>query len=181
MTTPVEQSNPDPLVSLAQTRAKITRLWLVGGGCAAIILVISSILRGRADAAREVWSWFLPLVLPTIGLMVGVLGAAALGQRSERFVRKSFVDIAFWLSAAYLALLVLTILLEPLSPLRGAELHGVSNYWMGPFQGLVVAALGYLFTSEQKEKTPSARRSTAKTAGPARAPDKQPDSEENGA
>ena len=179
MTTPVEQGNDDPLISLAQTRARLTRLWLVGGGLSAIILVISSILRGRADAAREVWSWFLPLVLPTVGLMVGVLGAAAMAQRTERFVRKSFVDIAFWLSAAYLALLLVTIVLEPLSPLRGAELHGVSNYWMGPFQGLVVAALGYLFTSEEKGKTRPSRRSTAGAAAPA--PGKQTDSDEDGA
>jgi hypothetical protein len=144
--------NDDPLVSLAATRAAITRLWLSGAGCAAIFLVVSSILRGRADAAREVWSWFLPLVLPTIGLMVGVLGAAAMGQRAETYVRKSFVDIAFWLSVAYLLLLLITIVLEPFSPLRGAELHGMSNYWMGPFQGLVVAALGYLFTSSQEKK-----------------------------
>ena len=42
---------------------------------------------------------------------------------------------------------------------------------------VLVAALGYLFTSEQKEKPTSTRRSTAKTT---RAPDKSPDSDENG-
>lgn len=154
MTPAPKDPNDDPLISLAATRAKLTRLWLLGSGSSAIILVISSILRGRADAAREVWSWFLPLVLPTIGLMIGVLGAAAMSARRETCVRKSFVDIAYWLSLAYLALLLLTILLEPFSPLRGADLHGVSNYWMGPFQGLVVAALGYLFTSEEKPRVP---------------------------
>lgn len=151
----VDIKNHDPLVSLAATRVALTWLWLTGAGGSALILVISSILRGRADAAREAWSWFLPLVLPTIGLMVGVLGAAAMTQRKESYVRKSFADIAFWLSLAYLLLLLLTIVLEPFSPLRGAELHGMSNYWMGPFQGLVVAALGYLFTSEEKETGPA--------------------------
>jgi hypothetical protein len=143
-------SGDDPWVSLAATRVKLARLWLIGTGCSAAILVVVSILRGRADAAREVWSWFLPLVLPTLGLMVGVIGAAAIKRRQETYVRKSFVDIAFWLSAAYLTLLLLTILAEPFSPLRGDELHGMSNYWMSPFQGLVVAALAYLFTSEEK-------------------------------
>jgi hypothetical protein len=153
--TEVAANEGDPLLSLAAVRTKLTRLWLAGSGCSVLILVITSIFRGRADAAREVWSWFLPLVLPTIGLMVGVIGAAAILQRPKSYVRKSFADIAFWLSAAYLLLLLLTIVLEPFSPLRGAELHGMSNYWMGPFQGLVVAALGYLFTSEQKEVAPA--------------------------
>lgn len=139
----------DPLVSLSHTRRALVRLWLGGSGFSAIILVVSSILRGRAEAARESWSWFLPLVLPTIGLMVGVLGAAATGRLKEKYVRKSFVDIALWLSAAYLILVSLTILLEPFSPLRGAELYGMSNYWLSPMQGLVVAALGYLFTSDE--------------------------------
>jgi hypothetical protein len=144
----------DPMMALSEVRASITRVWLIGAGFSAIILVVASILRGQADAAREVWSWFLPLVLPTIGLMVGVLGAAAMSDRDESFVRSSFVGIAWWLSAAYLAVLSLTVLLEPFSPLRGAELHGMSNYWMGPFQGLVVGALGYLFTSGETTKTP---------------------------
>jgi uncharacterized membrane protein YoaK (UPF0700 family) len=141
----------DPLISLAAARITLMKLWLLGTGGSAVILVVSSILRGRADAAREVWSWFLPLVIPTLGLMVGVLGAAAITRRTEAYVRKSFADIAYWLSVAYILLLFLTIALEPFSPLRGAELHGMSNYWMAPFQGLVVAALGYLFTSEEKK------------------------------
>jgi cytochrome bd-type quinol oxidase subunit 2 len=147
----MEGKNIDPMVSLAATRVAMMKLWLIGVGGSAVILVISSILRGQADAAREVWSWFLPLVIPTLGLMVGVLGAAAITRRTEGYVRKSFVDIAYWLSLAYLLLLFLTIALEPFSRLRGAELHGMSNYWMAPFQGLVVAALGYLFTSDEKK------------------------------
>jgi len=148
----------DPLVSLAHTRTVLVRLWLGGSGFSAIILVVASILRGRADAARETWSWFLPLVLPTIGLMLGVLGAAAMARQKEKYVRKSFADIAFWMSATYLILVSLTILLEPFSPLRGAELHGMSNYWLGPMQGLVVAALGYLFTSDEAPPPQAARR-----------------------
>ncbi|HEX2493659.1 MAG TPA: hypothetical protein VHK24_07775 [Steroidobacter sp.] len=143
--------NRDPMLPLSAVRARITRTWLWGAGFTALILVVSSILRGRAEAARDVWSWFLPLVLPTIGLMVGVLGAAAMTRRKEVFVRKSFVDIALGLSVAYLAMVSATVLLEPLSPLRGAELYGTSNYWLGPLQGLVVAALGYLFTSGESK------------------------------
>lgn len=140
-------ANSQPVLPLSDVRSAITRIWLAGAGFTSIILVVASILRGRADAAREVWSWYLPLVLPTVGLMIGVLGAAAIAKSEETFVRKDFSQIAQWLSIAYLLILSLTILLEPFSPLKGAELHGMSNYWLGPFQGLVVAALGYIFSS----------------------------------
>lgn len=149
-------ANSDPLVRLSTIRTRITRVWLVGAGGLTAILVVSSILRGQADGAREVWSWFLPLVLPTIGLMVGVIGAAAIVRQQESYVRKSFSEIALWLSVAYLVLVALTILLEPFSPLRGAELHAMSNYWLGPIQGLVIAALGYVFTSGEKPSQPAA-------------------------
>lgn len=143
-------SSSDPMLRLSSVRTKIARTWLAGAGFSFVTLVVASILRGQADSAREVWSWFLPLVLPTIGLMVGVIGAAAIARQRENYVRKSFADIAFWLSTVYLALVALTILLEPFSPLRGADLHAMSNYWLGPIQGLVIAALGYLFTSGEK-------------------------------
>jgi hypothetical protein len=151
----------DPFILLAAARLTLTRVWLIGTGVSALILIVSSILRGQTDTARETWSWFLPLVLPTIGLMVGVLGAAAMLRQPRLFVRKSFSDIAFWLSVAYLTVLLLTIALEPFSPLSGAALHGMSNYWMGPFQGLVVAALGYLFTSGERETALSVQKSSA--------------------
>src|SRR5688572_24060328 len=131
------KKNIDPMLPMSQVRTWLTKMWLIGAGFTAVILVVTSILRGRAEAAREVWSWFLPLVLPTLGLMIGVLGAAALAERKETFVRKSFADIATALSIGYLAILASTILLEPFSPARGAELYSISNYWLGPLQGLV--------------------------------------------
>ena len=149
----------DPMLPASRVRTTLARIWLSGAGSLALLLVVTSILRGRADAAREVWSWFLPLVLPTLGLIVGVLGAAARTQKEEALVRKSFADIATGLSVGYLAIVALTVLLEPLSPIRGADLHGMSNYWLGPLQGLVVAALGYLFTS--KQASPRSPRSRA--------------------
>jgi hypothetical protein len=148
----------DPTLPLGQARASIARVWLIGAGILSAILVVTSILRGRADSAQEVWSWFLPQVLPSVGLMIGVLGAAAIAPKADALVRKSFFDIAWWLSVAYLVTLSLTILLEPVSPLRGAALHTMSNYWMGPFQGLVVAALSYLFTSGEKKGAAKPKR-----------------------
>lgn len=139
---------------LSEARGVISKIWFCGSGLAGLVLVLLSILRGQADVARETWSWFLPLVLPTLGLILGVLGAAALTSQREAYVRRSYFDLAKYLSLAYFILMLLVIFMEPLSPLKGTALYGVSNYWMGPFQGLVTAAIGYLFASGQAQAAP---------------------------
>jgi len=143
----------DEVILLSKVRSKILWVWLIGAGASALILVVISLLKGNPNFARDAWSWFLPLVLPTLGLMIGVVGSAALLRDDKKVVRLGFSKIASTLSIAYLFTLSLTILLEPFSPLSGSELYGVSNYWMGPFQGIVVAALGYLFTSSENQDT----------------------------
>lgn len=155
-------------LKLSQARDRLTRVWLIGTAVPAIILVAQSILGKYGDNVRDVWSWFIPFVVPTIGLMVGVLGGAAFGGRENRFVRRSFYEVALWLSVAYLVLLAMTIFLEPFSPIGGMALFGISSYWLAPFQGLVVGALGYLFTSE----TPDHDADPGKTPRPATNPAK---------
>lgn len=136
---------------LSEARNVLSKIWFSGAGLAGLVLAVLSILRGQADVARETWSWFLPLVLPTLGLILGVLGAAALTTQKEAYVRRSYYNLAKYLSLAYFLLMLLVIFMEPFSPLKGTELYGVSNYWMGPFQGLVTAAIGYLFASGQAQ------------------------------
>jgi hypothetical protein len=135
-------------LKLSEARDRLTRTWLIGTALPAVILVTQSILGKYGDNVRDVWSWFLPFIVPTIGLMIGVLGGAAFGGRENRRVRRSFYEIALWISVAYLVMLSMTIFLEPFSPTGGMALFSMSSYWLTPFQGLVIGALGYLFTSE---------------------------------
>lgn len=149
MRTPVTVEGRLPLW---QARNRLLRLWIIGAAVPALVLVIQSNLGKYGDDVRDVWSWFIPTTVPTIALMVGVLGGTALGNSTGRTVRKGFYDVTFWLSCGYLATLSLVILMEPFSPQPGPELFPNSNYWLTPLQGLVVAALGYLFTSEHKSR-----------------------------
>jgi hypothetical protein len=140
--------NTKESLKLSEARDRLTRVWLIGTAVPAVTLIAQSILGKYGDAVREVWSWFIPFVVPTIALMVGILGGAAFGGREHRRVRRSFYEIALWLSIAYLVVLAMTIFLEPFSPTGSVALFAISSYWLTPFQGLVIGALGYLFTSE---------------------------------
>ena len=138
-------------------RARLLKVWLIGSAVPFGILVTQSILgryldkATRASQLMEVWSWFVPTVAPTLSLMIGVCGAGAMSKQSGQKVRSTFYEITLWLSIGFLTVVSGTILLEPLSPYRGVELFSVANFWISPFQALVVAALGFLFSAvEQK-------------------------------
>jgi hypothetical protein len=137
------------LVPLEHARDRLIRTWLLGVGVPMLILVIQSVTGKYDEAAKDVWSWFVPLVFPTVGLMVGVVGGTALDQGESRQVKKSYYEFVLWLSVGYLSILSLTILLEPFSPRGGLELYRLSNYWLAPLQGLVGGGIGYLFTSHR--------------------------------
>jgi hypothetical protein len=108
------------------------------------------------EQVQEAWSWFIPTVVPTLSLMVGVIGEAAMqSQKDVRSVKRNFYVMAFWISVGYLLILSLTILLQPFAPGGAIELYVRSNYWLGPMQGIVAGALGLLFTSQQRGHKPA--------------------------
>jgi heme A synthase len=145
---------PSDLVRLDGVRVQFARVWLVGAGVIFFIMVIQSLRGVYADKTQEAWGWFLPTVLPSLLLIMGVLTYTALDPNSTNtVVRKTFVPIARWLSIAYIFTVLLTILMQPLAGGRAEDaiaLMRTSNLWLGPFQGLVSSALGVLFVSKQK-------------------------------
>ena len=141
-------------IPLEKARNDLVRIWLVGAGLAFGLLVIQSILGKYEGQLQEVWSWFVPTVVPTVSLMLGVLGAGALAEHEEeRNVKQSFFGVSRSLSFFYLGLLAVTLVLQPFSDKPPVQLYTLSNYWLGPIQGLVVAALGILFTSQEKARS----------------------------
>jgi hypothetical protein len=146
--TPADKN--DVRIPLEHVRAQLAKLWLIGGGLLFSLLVVQSIFGKYGEHVESVWSWFVPTTVPTVSLMIGVLGAGAMDEGDRRTLKRSFSDIAWWLSLVYLAILAATILLEPFSGLTTAELRPRSNFWLGPLQGLVLAALGFLFTATEK-------------------------------
>jgi hypothetical protein len=138
-------------IPLDQARNSLTIVWFVGAGLSFGLLAAQSILGKYPNSLQEVWGWFTPTVFPTSALMLGVIGATALqAGYDRRVVKVFFFKLSRALSAFYLLILLLTMLLEPFSPMQGTELFTMSNYWLSPIQSLVVAAITVLFTSHEK-------------------------------
>jgi predicted permease len=158
--TPIARSSlgPDKVSPLDDVRDRIAKIWLIGAGLIFIILVLQSLLHVYKDATQDltqdVWGWFLPTLLPSLALIVTVLTYTALDPLTTgSVVRKSFLQIATWLSIIYLLMVLLTIAIQPFSskgPAESVALMRTSNLWLGPFQGLVASALGALFVSKEK-------------------------------
>ena len=136
---------------LDEARSILFTIWMVGGGLLLVILMLQSVFGRYGAQLQAVWSWFIPTVVPSISLMLGVLGATALAAKSSRpkSVRTSFFRVSCCLSVFYLFILLTTVAVEPFTRIPAVNLYTMSNYWLGPTQGLVVAALGVLFVSKE--------------------------------
>ena len=128
-------------------------IWLTGTGIIFILVVVQSLLGRYEEKTQEAWGWLLPTMMPTLGLIITVLGYTALDPTlSQGVVRRTFFRVAMWLSILYLVLILLTIAIQPFVA-RDADaalgLMRTSQLWLGPFQGLVASALGVLFVSKK--------------------------------
>lgn len=146
------KKTPSKRISIDELRPTLARIWFIGAGIVFLLLVTQSILGKYGSDTPKVFAWFIPTIAPTLGLMIGVMGSAAMGRQDRRTVKRSFYELTHWLSIAYLVIVGITIALEPFSPMDAIDLLSMSNYWIAPIQGLVVAAIGYLFTSESEQQ-----------------------------
>jgi uncharacterized membrane protein len=152
-------------IRLEDARVQLARIWFIGAGLAFAVLSLQSILgRKYTGHLQEVWSWFVPTVAPSLGLMLGVIGADAMRDSDDkRNVKQTFYRLARGVSIAYLVTLSATILLEPLSTTPSLELFVMSNYWLAPVQALAVGAIGVLFAAQETPSTSTESTTTKAT------------------
>ncbi|MDN7181406.1 hypothetical protein M0D69_26080 [Caballeronia sp. SEWSISQ10-4 2] len=117
------------------------------------LLVLRSVV-GAADSdesrklTSEMWSWYIPMVMPTLSIIVAALYAAAPAARQEMPTPVIRLVILIVLSLAYLLSLSTLIVLPPslgTSPKEHLDLLHSSNYWLGAFQLCIGASLGNFF------------------------------------
>jgi beta-lactamase regulating signal transducer with metallopeptidase domain len=154
-------------MTLTRSKWMFASIWLVGAGLVFLILVVQSLV-GRYGAQSEAaWAWYLPTVMPTLSLIIGVLasdfraaatanaaaaGATATATTPDAKVLPVSARGLLWLgvglSVFYLLLVAVTILAQPfLQDVSPIELMHRSNLWLGPLQGLTAGVLAAFFRS----------------------------------
>jgi hypothetical protein len=148
---PQERPQAPGLIRLDDVRWKLARLWLIMSTVLALLLIGQSVMNKYAGKVTDVWSWALPTIIPTLSLILTVLGATAneTGKDDQARIKKPFYRAAYWLSVFYLSLILGTILVEPFTPYAPLELLKLSNLWLGPIQGLVASSMATLFFTKK--------------------------------
>lgn len=142
-------------IPLEDARYALAKIWFPGGAVTTLILAVQSML-GVYDSLQEVFAWFVPNLFPTIALMGGVLGAGALRQGADpRTVKAAFFSLSKLMSLFYLAMLLLTVLMHPIALTKNVNIFAVSNFWLGPTQAVVVAAIAVLFAAQEMPQNPA--------------------------
>lgn len=133
-------------VLMTVCKRRLAALWFIGAGIIFFLIFGQTALGKYGDKASEAWSWILPTIMPTLSLIVGVMVMDTLAKNVKQTnVDTFFFKLTFGVSAAYLLAVLLTLLIQPFSTLTAFELMSQSNFWLGPFQGLVAAVLGAFF------------------------------------
>lgn len=145
----------------SKCRAALGVLWFAAGGSLFILFVVQTILGRYQDKTDVAWAWFLPTIMPTLLLMIGVFAADATNPHEEDATVKAFIFfLSFGVSALYLAAVSLTILLQPYAKSPFWEVMKQSNLFLGPFQGLVAGALGIFFVKARDHLPPNSSQSS---------------------
>ncbi len=127
----------------------LAAMWFPGAAIIILILVIQSVLGKHGDHTQAVWEWFLPNIIPTLGLIAGVLTFDALGRTDpHEYVDGFLFWLTFGVSGFYLLLVALPVVASPFVASAASNPPAflkTSNLWLGPLQGLVAVFLGIFF------------------------------------
>ena len=143
---------------LTKTRAqkRLAMLWFAGAGALFFLLLLQTFFGRYGDQTQQAWSWFLPTIMPSLSLIAGAVATDVMGRGDPNATVDPFpYRVAFLLSAAYLVIVSLTVLMSPFSPIPQIELMELSNLWLGPLQGLVGGVLGFFFVRRPKAASTS--------------------------
>jgi hypothetical protein len=148
---PEEQPRAPAFIRLDEVRWKLAKLWLIMSTVFVFLLIGQSVMNKYAGKVTDVWSWALPTIIPTLSLILTVLGATSneTSKDDQARIKKPFYRAVYWISMFYLSLILGTVLVEPFTPYAPLELFKLSNLWLGPIQGLVASSMAALFFTKK--------------------------------
>jgi hypothetical protein len=140
-------------IELARGQRALAWLWYAWSAPLVLLVLAQSTLGRYGTRFEEAWAWLLPTLSPTLALITGVLVKRARQDATPRSVSRFAYRVTLSLSAFYLALVSLSLLLAPFAQaadgLEPLELLRKSHLWLGPVQGLVAGALGAFFVERR--------------------------------
>jgi hypothetical protein len=132
--------------SMATCQKRLATLWFAGAAAPFLLLFTQTAFGKFGPDPTEAWGWYSQAVVPTLALIVSVLVMESRGRTAgERRADAFLFKLAFGLSAAYLVIVTLTLLMQPFAMTAWESWLKQSNLWLGLMQGVVSASLGAFF------------------------------------
>jgi hypothetical protein len=127
---------------------RLAVIWLIGAGLALALLMSQTVGGTFGQQFPKAWSWLLPMVMPTLSLIVASVAYDLARGRGGTVGRISYVVVAA-VSCFYLLLIMVSLVIasQVTSPLDALVM---SNLWLAPIQGLVGIAMAAFFKSHQR-------------------------------
>ena len=130
-------------------KKRLGLIWFLGVGLFYLLVVILILVDTIVTPyIKEIFSWCTPLLIPTLSLMVGVYVAESKKTNLEsRMVDNFYYYLAVILSIVYISVVMMVLLLSPfyMTRYKLPEMMIMSNYFIGPLQGLVTGILVIFF------------------------------------
>jgi hypothetical protein len=139
-------------ISITKCKRQLATVWFVGSAAIFLVVFLQTIFGRYSAKATDAWGWFLPTVIPTLSLMIGVFVADTMRDIHDKVIDPFVYRLAFILSITYFAVVLATIALQPFADVQPLELLKMSNLWLAPLQGLVTGILGVFFVKAEQIK-----------------------------
>jgi hypothetical protein len=132
------------MITMTVARRRLALLWFVASGLV-FLLVLAASVNQDAQYISNIWAWFLPSVIPTLALIIGVLIAEHGASHSKaRPADRFLLNLSTWLSAGYLGLIALSLVFVMVGWITLTS----SQLYLAPFQGLTATALSAFFLKQ---------------------------------
>lgn len=138
-------------VPLAKCQRHLLTTWLLGLVPTVLLMSSRSLTGGFYGSEQAAWSWFVPMFLPTISLMIGAYSSIAIKEPiSSASVDRTFFQVSLSCSIFYLAILFSVVLYQPFANSPALETFSRSSVFLSVIQGVATGCIGVFFASQKQ-------------------------------
>ena len=140
---------------LYECQTRLLKYWLLPTVVLGAVLLIQAYLGKYGGRYEEAFSWFFPHVMPTLVLMLGIVGQVTLDTTRRKEAQKThvatgFYRLSFWVTAVHFFLLGSAIFVQPLTDWTPFEIFKISNFVLAFSQTIVSGSVVIFFVQGRK-------------------------------
>lgn len=140
------------MISISKGRKILATIWIIGSLIPIALLTLQTIFGTYYNGKEaEAWTWFAPVIAPTLGLILSVIAADASNPKAkDRPVGAFYFWVAFVFSGFYLLVVNVIFFSGPFveNPL---DLFKRASLALAVAQGFVTVTLGMFFSKESAQ------------------------------